>query len=341
MFREVTAPTAARPRASLPGVVVGRLVARAATRLIRIDYDEDGVPQRITIEPALNRVRHINRLLADINAQLPVNGVLTGTVETSEQRKRRLLGARPGIGRWLRYLADYLVHRVASKLSLTRRMYFALSGGKDRVFSRAEIHGRLVFAGFEVTQSAERDGLVHFQARKRGNPAGDPPPSQGPILRMERVGRNGPIIRGFKIRTMHPYAEHLQPHLYEHNRLEANGKFGSDYRVTTLGRLLRRYWLDELPMVVNVLKADLKLVGVRPLSRHYLSLYPPELVEWRSRHTPGLIPPFYADLPSGFDAILESERRYLARYERQPLRTDLSYLCRIVVNIAFRGARSQ
>ena len=42
-------------------------------------------------------------------------------------------------------------------------------------------------------------------------------------------------------------------------------------------KLFRKYWVDELPMILNLLKGDLKIVGVRPLSSHYLSLYSEEL----------------------------------------------------------------
>ena len=158
---------------------------------------------------------------------------------------------------------------------------------------------------------------------------------------MQRVGQGGRLRYYYKLRTMHPYAEYLQASIYATNALAPNGKFKDDFRVTSWGRFMRRTWLDELPMVVNLLRGDLKLVGVRPLSRHYLSLYPPELLALRLRHKPGLIPPFYVDLPEGFDAICASEQRYLEAYERHPLRTDLRYLTLAVRRIVFEHARSQ
>ncbi len=91
---------------------------------------------------------------------------------------------------------------------------------------------------------------------------------------------------------MHPpYSEYIQQFVYEKNRLEKGGKFKDDFRVTTLGKFLRKFWLDELPMLINVLKGDIKIVGVRPLSSHYYNLYSEELKQYRIKFKPGLIPP--------------------------------------------------
>jgi hypothetical protein len=62
--------------------------------------------------------------------------------------------------------------------------------------------------------------------------------------------------------------------------------------------------------------------------------------EYRTRFKPGLIPPFYADLPVTFEEIVDSERRYLQQYEKNPFRTDVRYLVRVFKNIFVRRARS-
>jgi lipopolysaccharide/colanic/teichoic acid biosynthesis glycosyltransferase len=103
---------------------------------------------------------------------------------------------------------------------------------------------------------------------------------------------------------------------------------------------MRKCWLDELPMVINLLKGDMKLVGVRPLSRQYFGLYPPELQELRTRFKPGLIPPFYVDLPKTQEEIFDSERRYLEAYEKHPFATDLKYFFLVIYTIVFKRARS-
>lgn len=110
--------------------------------------------------------------------------------------------------------------------------------------------------------------------------------------------------------------------------------------MTSWGSFLRKYWLDELPMFINFFKGEMKLVGVRPLSLHYFNLYPEGLQMLRIRTKPGLIPPFYADLPKTMEEIQASEQRYLEQYNKHPIRTDLKYLGKVFINIAIRGARS-
>ena len=84
----------------------------------------------------------------------------------------------------------------------------------------------------------------------------------------------------------------------------------------------------------------MKLVGVRPLSRQYYGLYPKDMQERRIKFKPGLIPPFYVDMPKTFDEIVESERKYLDKYEKNRFTTDVSYFFKAMWNIFFRKARS-
>ena len=81
------------------------------------------------------------------------------------------------------------------------------------------------------------------------------------------------------------------------------------------------------------------MIGVRPLSQHYLSLYTHELREKRDLHKPGLIPPFYADMPKTIDEIMDSEMRYLEAYEKNPFTADVKYFFRIFHNIVVKRAR--
>lgn len=90
--------------------------------------------------------------------------------------------------------------------------------------------------------------------------------SRGPVLfRQERVGRNGRTFPMFKFRSMRDGADHEVQHLVEQN--DGAGplfKMRDDPRVTSVGRVLRRYSLDELPQLFNVLRGDMSLVGPRP-----------------------------------------------------------------------------
>jgi len=73
---------------------------------------------------------------------------------------------------------------------------------------------------------------------------------------------------------------------------------------------------------------------------YYFSLYPEDLQQMRIKVKPGLVPPYYADMPNGMNEILESERNYLKAYAEKPIRTDLKYFSKAFVNIVFKGARS-
>ena len=90
--------------------------------------------------------------------------------------------------------------------------------------------------------------------------------SAGPALYLQtRIGRNGRPFRIVKFRTMHRGAEALVPYLRALN--VAAGpmfKVPGDPRVTRVGRFLRRYSLDELPQLFNILAGSMSLVGPRP-----------------------------------------------------------------------------
>jgi len=93
-------------------------------------------------------------------------------------------------------------------------------------------------------------------------------------------------------------------------------------------------------MFINFFKGNMKLVGVRPLSRHYFELYSKDLQERRIKYKPGLIPPFYADMPSDLTAIQKSETRYLDQFDKHPFLTDFKYFWKSIWNILFKHARS-
>jgi lipopolysaccharide/colanic/teichoic acid biosynthesis glycosyltransferase len=239
------------------------------------------------------------------------------------------------------YAVDFLFKRMAPKLKGINKVYFALTRGHARVLSRSELMGRLYFCGYKVVRTTEIGDSFYFIARKVMTPSLDKNPTYGPFIRLKRVGYQGKKIYIHKFRTMHPYAEYLQTVVYEQNKLHENGKLKDDFRVTPWGKVLRKLWLDELPQLVNFVRGDVGIFGVRALSEHYFSLYPKDVQDLRIQTKPGLIPPYYADMPRNFNEIIESERRYLLRKLEQPVRTDVEYFFKAVYNIVFRGARSQ
>ena len=208
------------------------------------------------------------------------------------------------------------------------------------MISRAEVLGRLYFCGFKVIAEHNDKNRVYFIAQKVKSPSLDESPSYGPLVKLERSGTNGRQITIYKFRTMYPYSEYVQEYVYEKNKLQKGGKFKDDFRVSTLGKSIRETWMDELPMLYNWLKEDVKLFVDRPLSVQYQSLYSDEILELRKKVKPGLIPPFYADMPETLEEIKESEKRYLQSYLKDPVRTQCIYLWKAFVNIIIKGARS-
>jgi len=288
----------------------------------------------------INDVQRINKFFEAINSKLPMDGIFIGCVETKGDRKERILKKYPPVLAHIYYTFDFIFKRIFPKLPITKKIYFKVTGGRNRVISRTETLGRLYSCGFSIIDEKKINGKLYFVVRKIDEPAFDEEPSYGPICKMKRFGKKGEIISVYKFRTMHPFSEYLQQYIYERNKLQEGGKFKDDFRISTLGKFMRKYWLDELPMIANLFSGDLKLVGVRPLSKQYLSLYTDELRIKRLNFKPGLIPPFYADLPKTLDEIMESETRYLDLYAKNPIRTDLKYFFKALNQILFRKARS-
>lgn len=92
--------------------------------------------------------------------------------------------------------------------------------------------------------------------------------SRGPaFFRQRRVGRRGRTFTIWKLRTMYVDAEARRAQVLHHNKHGVTGvlfKLEADPRVTPVGRFLRRYSLDELPQLLNVLGGQMSLVGPRP-----------------------------------------------------------------------------
>ena len=90
--------------------------------------------------------------------------------------------------------------------------------------------------------------------------------SPGPILyRWKVVGQGGRYFTGYKFRTMVPGADKLKAQLLAQNEMQGPVfKMKDDPRITPVGRILRKFSLDELPQLWSVLKGDMSLVGPRP-----------------------------------------------------------------------------
>jgi lipopolysaccharide/colanic/teichoic acid biosynthesis glycosyltransferase len=289
----------------------------------------------------INDIKNLDEFIDAVNKKLEHNGYFFCCVETKDQRKKRVLRKFPPVLNYIFYTFDFVVKRVLPKLKFTRPFYFFLTHGNNAVISRAEALGRLCRGGFRIRQESFLGNKLCIEAKKTGDPLPKNENIYGPLIALPRIGKDGKIIKVYKMRTMHPYSEYIQDYVYRVHDLREGGKFRNDFRITSWGAVCRKIWLDEFPMLINFFEGEMKIVGVRPLSKQYFELYKQDVRDRRIKYKPGLVPPFYADMPEDLESIQASEIRYLDSYDKHPFLTDVRYFCKSWWNILFRHARSR
>ena len=288
----------------------------------------------------LNDIQYVNKHLEIVNVWHKEGDVIEVFFESKNQRKKRLLNKLIWPVNYIYYTLDFVLKRLFPKWLPTLKIYYWITKGRNRVFSLPEILGRVCSCGFEIVRYYEKDGHTFVQAKKIGKPAYNANPTYGLLIKLNRIGKAKRKFVVYKFRTMHPFAEYIQAYMFDNHNLKDGGKIDNDFRVTTYGKIMRKLWLDELPMIWNMLRGDMKLVGVRPLSEHFFGLYPEDMQELRTQTKPGLVPPFYADMPVTLDEVIASERKYLQAYLKRPFATDWKYFWAAFYNIVIKRARS-
>lgn len=290
----------------------------------------------------INDNRTLNQYFLNVHQILRPGGYFIAWAHTIKTHKEFIYSKYPlqianGV-----YLMDFCINRVMPKIPILKKIYFALTKGKSRIISRAEVLGRLCFCGFDIIAEKEIRKRLCFIVRKVKTPSLDLNPSYGPIVALKRIGYKKKIINIYKLRTMHPYSEYLQEYTYENcgGLIDGDG-FRGDFRITAWGKIFRKLWIDELPMLINWFRGDVKIVGVRPLSEHKFSLYTKKMQKLRVSVKPGLVPPFYADLPQNLEELQNSEMKYTKCYLKKPFVADFKYFFLAAVNIIFKKARSK
>ncbi|MDN4039550.1 sugar transferase [Massilia sp. YIM B02443] len=167
--------------------------------------------------------------------------------------------------------------------------------------------------------------------------------SPGPALyRQQRVGRGGALFTIYKFRTMHQRR-------HDGEQLTV----GHDPRITRAGALLRRYKLDELPQLFNVLRGDMSLVGPRPEVPRYVACYPepvrrivlsvaPGITDWASilYKDENAVLARSADPERAYiDTVLPVKLDYYVRYVRErSFWTDLRIIAHTLAAIVRQAA---
>jgi lipopolysaccharide/colanic/teichoic acid biosynthesis glycosyltransferase len=141
----------------------------------------------------------------------------------------------------------------------------------------------------------------------------------GPVFyRGERVGLHGKPFRIFKFRTMGVDAE----------RLGVSSTSDDDPGITSIGKFLRKYKLDELPQLINVLIGDMSLVGPRPEVKKFTDMYTkeemailsvrPGITDWASIWNP--------DEGAILAGSTDPDRDYLEKIRPEKIRLQLKYV---------------
>lgn len=201
----------------------------------------------------LNQFRSINTHLSQQNKLLKPKGILVCWYKTISSRKDSILKKYPkGISYFI-YFADFIWNRAFPKVWGLKKIYYLYSKKRNRLYPRAEILGRLFYNGLSVLKEEYINGKHFIIAEKNGDPSNGPHSNYSLIIKLRRIGKDGQFFTIYKIRTMHAYSEFLQSYIYEHNKLQKGGKFANDYRIPGWGRFLRKYWIDEFPMLINLI----------------------------------------------------------------------------------------
>ena len=163
--------------------------------------------------------------------------------------------------------------------------------------------------------------------------------SSGPVLfRQQRSGLNGRPFTMYKFRTMVSNAEQLKDELAALNEMTGPVfKAANDPRVTKLGRILRKFSIDELPQLVNVLRGEMSLVGPRPLPVDEVKRFDDLAHRRRLSVKPGLTCLWQVSGRNDLKDFREWVRLDLEDIDQWSFWLDLKILCRTVPAV-LRGA---
>ena len=157
-----------------------------------------------------------------------------------------------------------------------------------------------------------------------------------PIFKQKRVGYQGRPFTLYKFRTMVVGAEGRQPEIadFRTHKFEPLKPPSRDPRITTMGWLLRRLSLDELPQLLNVLRGEMSLVGPRPEVLPVVDKFPPAY-HLRHETKPGLTG--LAQVNGQADITYHEKVMYDLEYvKRQSSSLDLAILLR-TIRVVLRG----
>ena len=287
-----------------------------------------------------SEIDDLTKYFREINGKMATDGVYVGCFESKYNIQLKLFKKYNRVLSCFIRTVNYTFRNFVPRWKRFTKQGKSVISSMYRNNSLAEVLGRLAYCGFEVINYKYYENLTYFIIRKKAEPKTEPVSTSRFVVKLNRVGQGGRMIKIYKFRTMYPFSEFIQDYVVRLNGYDKIGKPKNDFRLTTCGKLIRKLWIDEIPQLINLLKGDIKIVGVRPISRYGFSALPQDLQLKRTRYKPGLIPPNVSLRISGFNGVINAERHYLEEKEKHPLTTDLKYFLLAIFNIVTFRVRS-
>jgi lipopolysaccharide/colanic/teichoic acid biosynthesis glycosyltransferase len=156
----------------------------------------------------------------------------------------------------------------------------------------------------------------------------------GPFFLQERIGRGGRPFKMIKLRTMFRDSDCLRAELADENQSNGLFKIPDDPRITRVGKLLRKFHIDELPQFWNVLCGDMTIVGPRPLVPDEHAAIPHDSRSVREYVRPGITGPWQilGPLDAGLDELVALDVEYVL--QGPSAKRDLTLVARTVGRVA-------
>jgi lipopolysaccharide/colanic/teichoic acid biosynthesis glycosyltransferase len=288
----------------------------------------------------LNTLFFLRKHLIDRSNSINIGDYYFGQLKTLENWRENRPYLKKSIFGFTLRLYYFFFLRVLPRLRLiylTKSYFFSKN---SRLISKAEIIGRFFYSGFDIVLIEKFNNNYFFVVKKISKP-NIKSVSVGPIFKMKRIGKNGLLFNVYKIRTMHPYSEFMQGYMIKKFGYSNNGKLNNDFRMTNWARFFRKYWLDEIPQLINLFLGNMNLVGVRPVTEIYFQKIPGNHKQDRIKFKPGCIPPYLAlDFNSDKESVLKAEMIYLKLKKKKPLKTDFVFFIKSIYSIVFLKRRS-